>query len=87
MKSAAFAIGAVLLIAFGIAPMLAHNLGPDDHQYEWDQSANQKAAQAQQEADDKRQFVAQQVCGNGVPEWLADGSLKCSTRTGWRKAL
>lgn len=60
--------------------------GPDDHSAEMDQAVNLEQIQAQQEEEEKLMFVAQQVCGNGLPEWLADGTLKCTIRNGYRKA-
>lgn len=60
--------------------------GPDDHGAEVDQAKNLEGIQAQEEAEAKRAHVAQAVCGNGVPEWLADGALKCVIRNNYRRA-
>lgn len=60
--------------------------GPDDHSAEVDQAKNLESIQSQEEAEAKRAFVAQKVCGNGVPEWLADGALTCTVRNPLRLA-
>ncbi len=79
MKTASLWFSAfVVALAMAAAPALMD--GPDDHRAEIDQAVNLERIQAEQEAEEKRMFVAQKVCGNGVPEWLADGALKCTVR-------
>lgn len=91
MKAATFSIAAVLLIAFGIAPMLAHHLDTPDYESEWDKSTTLQDLQRSEAGTARRDAIAQKLCNEergpqSEARWLVDGSLVCTVRHGVRKA-
>ncbi|MBI2724616.1 MAG: hypothetical protein HYX42_00030 [Polaromonas sp.] len=91
MKTAALSIFAVLLIAFGIAPMLAHNLDAPDYESEWDKSSALQELRKTEAQTERRQIGAQKLCNqergpNSEACWLSDGSLVCRVRNEYKKA-
>ncbi len=65
--------------------------GPDDIQAAQDQHLTGKDLRESEAGSERRQVIAQKLCNqergpNSEARWLADGSLVCTVRNGYRKA-
>ena len=75
-------IAALACLALGSA---WHLDGPDDHQLEWAQASELRAAQATEAGTARREAAGQAICTaergpNSEARWTPAGDLTCTTR-------
>lgn len=85
LPMAAWAITTLLVVLFAVVPSTSFHL--DDHSAEHSQALALQDAIKSEQARDRFNRAAAQICGNAGWVEIGDGSIQCITRIGGRKAL